>query len=264
MRKSATMLCATVFGGAAAGNDQVIGEEMKQKIEDAAQRVRDKVLDGWPACQEEEIDWQMPDDTNPPEPIFNRSDNRECRETVNGWYSQALQYHKEATRLNKSYTDVLERQSRYGIELVNNQEFYEWASLGIGEQEVDPFFAWDRDYYSQKFIEVFGSHDDWEDENGQVVEARPIRNSDELDSAMYILYQFRYFHGLEDRYHWGRRMLLSFEFIEAEDYAMCSENTRELAAILASLVNSGMQDWRDQYYYPLLDNMVEWLDQTYG
>ena len=75
----------------------------------------------------------MPDDTNPPEPIFNRSDNRECRDTVNGWYSQALQYHKEATRLNNSYTDVLERQSRYGIELVNNQEFYEWASLGIGE-----------------------------------------------------------------------------------------------------------------------------------
>ena len=178
------MHCATVLGGAAASNNQIIGEDLKQKIEVATLLVRDKVLDGWPASREEEIDWQMPDDTNPPEPIFNWRDNQECQDTVNGWYSQALQYHEQATRPNKSYTDVLERQSRYGIELFNNQEFYEWASLGIGEQEVDDFFAWDRDYYAQQFIEVFGSHDDWEDGNGHAVEARLLRTSDELDNAM--------------------------------------------------------------------------------
>ena len=59
-------------------------------------------------------------------------------------------------------------------------------------------------------------------------------------------------------------MLLSFKPIVEEDYQMCSKNTRELAAILARLVNRGMPDWRNKYYYPLLDNMVEWLDQTYG
>ena len=58
-------------------------------------------------------------------------------------------------------------------------------------------------------------------------------------------------------------MLLSFKPIIEEDYQMCSKNTRELAAILARLVNTGMTDTRKWYYYPLLDNMVEWLDQTY-
>ena len=80
------------------------------------------------------------------------------------------------------------------------------------------------------------------------------------------MYQFRYYQGLEDQYHWGRRrrMLLSFAFIGPQDYEMCSENTKDLAEILAELVNRGMPDWRDQYYYPLLDNMITWLDRTYG
>ena len=72
----------------------------------------------------------MPDDRNPPKPIFNRRDNQECKDKINDWYSLALQYHENLLRLNKSYADVLERQKRYGIELVNNQEFYEWASQG--------------------------------------------------------------------------------------------------------------------------------------
>ena len=64
---------------------------------------------------------------------------------------------------------------------------------------------------------------------------------------MYVLYQFRYYQGLELQYHWGRRrrMLLSFHFIGPIDYEMCSENTKDLAEILAVLVNRGMPDWRD-------------------
>ena len=40
-------------------------------------------------------------------------------------------------------------------------------------------------------------------------------------------------------------MLLSFAFIGPRDYEMCSENTKDLAEILAELVNRGMPDWRD-------------------
>ena len=142
------------------------------------------ILGGAAANHNQSIEWQMPDDTNPPVPIFNEYDSVECKYAVVDWYEQALQYHDEAVRINQSYTDVLGRQQYYGIELVNNQEFYEWASLGIGEQEVDEWFAWDRDYYAQKLIEVFGSNDDWEEENGRVVWAQPLRTPDELDSAM--------------------------------------------------------------------------------
>ena len=45
---------------------------------------------------------------------------------------------------------------------------------------------------------------------------------------------------------------------------MCSESTQELAATLIGIINDGIMDERDQYYYPLLNNMIEWLDQTYG
>ena len=95
------------------------------------------ILGGAAANHKQTIEWLMPHDTNPPFPIFNDDDSVECQETVEGWYEQAKQYHKEAVRLNQSYADVLGRQIEYGVELVMNQEFYEWASLGIGEQELE-------------------------------------------------------------------------------------------------------------------------------
>ena len=147
----------------------------------------------------------------------------------------------------------------YGIELTNNQEFYEWVISGEQQEQQTFYDSFD---YEEGFVEAFGSHDDWEDANGQVVEAQPLRTYNDLDNAMYYLYMLRYTKGLESEYHWGRRMLLSYSLIQAEDYAICSESTQELAATLVGIVNDGTIDQRDQYYYPLLDNMIEWLDQT--
>ena len=45
---------------------------------------------------------------------------------------------------------------------------------------------------------------------------------------------------------------------------MCSDNTLELGKILAELANSMQMDLRDWYFFPLLDDLNEWLDQTYG
>ena len=58
------------------------------------------ILGGAAAHHNQSIEWQMPDDTNPPSPIFNEHDSVECQETVEGWYEQALQYHFEAVRIN--------------------------------------------------------------------------------------------------------------------------------------------------------------------
>jgi len=59
--------------------------------------------------QEEQIDWQVPSDTRPPEPIFNNCDNLQCVNLLSEWYSQAVEFHDKNSRINKSYTDVLER-----------------------------------------------------------------------------------------------------------------------------------------------------------
>ena len=135
---------------------------------------------------ENEIDWQMPDDTNPPEPIFNTNDNEDCQLTVNRYYSLALQYHEETIRLNNSYTALLVRQFKYGKELVNNQKFYDWAVSG--PKDMSNVFGVDFEYYQAKFIEAFGSYDDWEAETGEVVKAPRVRTFDDLDRVLYILY----------------------------------------------------------------------------
>lgn len=84
----------------------------------------------------------------------------------------------------------------------------------ISGPQVDQSISDDNqtEFYEAKFIETFGSHDDWEEENGEVVLAPPLRTVDEFDSAMFYLYQFRYTLGLESDYHFGRR-LLSFYLI---------------------------------------------------
>ena len=119
---------------------------------------------------------------NIPEPVFNADDNEECLARVFGWYDHALEYQKRVVRIELSYRDVLARQRRFGVELVNNQEFYDWASSGPQEEQgfggSDEFH---RERYESKFVEVFGSHDDWEAENGEVVEAQPLRTFEELD-----------------------------------------------------------------------------------
>ena len=65
-----------------------------------------------------------------PEPIFNADDNAECQFKVNTWYDAALEYNTRVQRIELSYADVLLRQKRFGVELTNNQEFYEWVING--------------------------------------------------------------------------------------------------------------------------------------
>ena len=58
-----------------------------------------------------------------------------------------------------------------------------------------------------------------------------------MDTAFYYLYQYRYYEGLESKYHFGLRMLLSYKWIGPEEYEICSDNTKILAGIIVELVN---------------------------
>ena len=44
---------------------------------------------------------------------------------------------------------------------------------------------------------------------------------------------------------------------------MCSEPTKQQAEILVDLYNAGLNDTRTRYYYPLIDNLIEWIDTKY-
>ena len=48
------------------------------------------------------------------------------------------------------------------------------------------------------------------------------------------------------------------------DYAMCSADTQTQAAILTTYIIDNCCDERVEEYYPLLDNVVEWMDTEYG
>ena len=55
----------------------------------------------------------------------------------------------------------------------------------------------------------------------------------------------------------------SFSSISHDEYQMCSEPTKQQAEILVDLYNAGLNDTRTRYYYPLIDNLIEWIDTKY-
>lgn len=79
------------------------------------------------------IDWEAIDEREdgPPEPVFNSRDNSECRRIISEYYESAVSGHEYAQRneakLNVSYQGILDRQTRYRVNLANNQDIKEFA-----------------------------------------------------------------------------------------------------------------------------------------
>ena len=137
-----------LFAEAEDEEEQSISKEIENK---------DRIVD-WSAKKKEVLDGRT---TVPPKPIFNADDNDECRELLSDWYDDAVKYNEMLIRLDKSYTGVLNRQTRYGIEIVNNQKFNEFALSGEQLVENDDYLK-DQfdDYWKGEYIRVFGSYDD--------------------------------------------------------------------------------------------------------
>ena len=66
-------------------------------------------------------------DNAPQTPQFNSYDNAECRQVINVRYESASRILESAkstqAKLDKYYSEILDRQEKYGIELVNNSDF---------------------------------------------------------------------------------------------------------------------------------------------
>lgn len=84
-----------------------------------------------------------------------------------------------------------------------------------------------------------------------------------MEKAFSVLYWWRASNNLELPVDFRRRNLDIWWSPESE-YEMCSAETQEIASILVDYRAGKSIDGRTLNYYPLLDRIVEWMDETYG
>ena len=97
-----------------------------------------------------------------------------------------------------------------------------------------------------------------------------MRTSEQLDAAILALIEWRAEYGLEktDGIEFERRLREGKQGqpeIDRDEFSMCSANTQKLAEILYNHKFANLErDERITKYYPLLDRIVEWMDDFYG
>ena len=195
----------------------------------------------------------------PPKLIFSKDDNLECIKTVELYYEQAYSAYEysgvDQQKLDDSYSLILSRQEKYGIELVNNQDFALWAGspdTGLNDPN-GPLPAFD-----DQMASYFGR---WYNEDSFV---EPLRSVAMMDKAIYALFWWRFDWNLEEALMFRRRRQLIVFYQPEEEYEMCSEPTKEMAFTLIDYAAGRNVDSRSQNYYPLLDRIVEWMDLQYS
>ena len=157
-------------------------------------------------------------DEYPPEPRFNSGDNQQCIYQVEEFYEQAYETHERELQniqqLNDSYQAILDGQERYGVELVNNQEFANWLLVDYPESRC--FVEGQlRPAFPISFIETFGDDQ---------TEVAPLRNIDQVEEAVTKVFNFRLNLCLEE--------LISIPpFLPFALSDMCSKATQDLAQI---------------------------------
>ena len=89
-----------------------------------------------------------------------------------------------------------------------------------------------------------------------------LRDIDAVKSAVYSLFWFRADLCLEDAIAFRRR--LDQPWFPPEEYETCSMDTQVLAQIYIYYIQDNCCNDQIENYYPMLDNIVEWMDETYG
>ncbi len=79
---------------------------------------------------------------------------------------------------------------------------------------------------------------------------------EEMDRAIGLLFDWRAANGLET----NPSECTDNGEVSPESYEMCSSTTIRLAKIYQNYITLNQCDDRDYNYYPLLDNILEWLD----
>jgi len=89
---------------------------------------------------------------------------------------------------------------------------------------------------------------------------KDLKDTEDIAEAISTLFYFRSYKGLEDEVYGNYS---DFDWDEVETY-MCSSNTQDLSSIYTTYISNNLYDMRTLNYYPLLDRIIEWLDQEYG
>ena len=78
----------------------------------------------------------------PPKPQFSIYDNEECRDVVSGFFESAyrdwqseMEYKNE---MEQMYEKMLSKQEKFGVTLVGNEEFCQWAHTYTENSEMPP------------------------------------------------------------------------------------------------------------------------------
>ena len=127
-------------------------------------------------------------------PVYNVYDNDECRGKIDDYYESALSMSEGAREddrtLNKSFQDLLDKQKRYGIELVNNADFVNWAQDDYWGEEWGGSEPSPREerlaVLSEDMIRVFGDPYDT-----RALPAMPLRTIEDMSDAISTLYWYR-------------------------------------------------------------------------
>ena len=204
------------------------------------------------------LQWQANYEEEPPVPQFNWHDDEKCRERVNFLYEEASKSFSEKqlnnAKLQDSFQDILDKQAKYDVELVNNEDFFawtvsDWSMTWYAKQNPDAV-APKLDY---NMVNVFVAAP-----NGSGL--KKIRSTELMEQAIDTLYYFRNANNMEDDYI-NEEEPKNYSY---EEHASCSNNTKTLADILIQYSTMDQWDTRIERYYPLLDRLVKWLDDTYG
>jgi len=131
--------------------------------------------------------------------------------------SSSYEKSKKETKNDVLYRDILERQTKYSINLANNQAFREWVVSDAEKswKAFDPEFSLPP--FKESFVKFYGSEE---------YVAEDILTTDRLNSAIYELYYYRADAGLEMEPPLFRRRRLDIPYSDQSFWAMCSDPTK--------------------------------------
>ena len=190
-----------------------------------------------------------------PELSFNDGDDSLCRDNlsdihkrVQSVYSNAL---KNQARLDKSYQEILD----FGVSLVDNSAFLDWTTADWKESwSFKEGRDTERPGLSKEMDRMFTT---------KINKDQMIDTLADMEEAMAVLFRFRANIGLESEIAFRRRVLRIAGIPESE-YAMCSSETKALGDRIVEVYYANVGDTRPANYYPMLDNLNEWMEETYS
>ena len=181
--------------------------------------------------------------------VFEEETNPVCKDAIEKYFKWATQSYdsnlENDTKLLKSYQNIFARQTKYGVELVNNPLFDEWV-LSDWENSWDSENSQKPDF-SQDMIRIFGRPT-------SNIGVRPLRTLDQMDKAIYTLFWFRETYGLES----------ANQLPELSAHPECQASTKKFAKNIIKQVLSITLINRPMNYLPLLNRIEVWMDETYG